>query len=199
MQTAVQTARPCIVAIYAPSGSGKSQLAKQTAAVLGETIASRVAVDNFLVPRPTEMPRAVFDRLPLRYDWALLAARLALPIGTQTSAPDVDFETFIRRAETGGSAFTVTPVMLLDAMEPFPEADARIFLEVPEMVRLERIAERDIRWGSNVRERTGHLNATWERVMEMGIVPDLGLDGLLSLTQNAQTLATWIQERFRAC
>jgi uridine kinase len=192
--------RPCVISIYAPSGSGKSQLAKQTAAILGEAIASRVAVDNFLVPRPAALPRDVFDRLPLRYDWPELGARLALPLGTPTSAPDVDFETFFRRAETGGPVFTVCPVMLLDAMEPFPGADARVLLAVPDAVRLDRIAERDIRWGTNVRERTGHLDATWRRVCDMGIVPDLVLDGVLPLEQNAQTLATWIRERMHiAC
>lgn len=189
------TRQPHTIAIYAPSGSGKSQLAKQTAAMLGEDVASRVAVDNFLIPRPAELPREVFDRLPLRYDWTLLTERLALPIDTKTSAPDVDFEAFLRRAEVGGPAFTVHPVMLLDAMEPFPDADARILLAVPDAIRLERIAERDIRWGSNVRDRTGHLDATWERVNSMGIVPDLVLDGVLPLDRNARTLAAWIRER----
>lgn len=184
---------PLTIAIYAPSGSGKSQLAKRTAAALGEAVASRVAVDNFLVPRPADMPRDEFDRLPLRYDWTLLRARLALPPGTETSAPEVDFTTFLRVAETGGPAFVVRPVMLLDAMEPFPDADARVLLAVPDAVRLERIAERDIRWGTTVRERTGHLAATWSRVAALGIVPDLVLDGLVSLDENAKTLAAWIR------
>ena len=182
---------PLTVAIYAPSGSGKSQLAKRAAITLGQDIASRVAVDNFLIPRPTDMAREAFDRLPLRYDWDLLAARLTLPIGTETSAPDVDFDRFTRRAETGGPAFVIRMVILLDAMEPYPAADARVLLAVPEAVRLARIAERDIRWGTNVRERTGHLNATWERVERLGIEPDLVLDGLLPLEENAERLAAW--------
>lgn len=154
--------RPRTIAIYAPSGAGKSQLAKRTAAVMGEDAASRVAVDYFLVPRPETMVRPAFNLLPLRYDWDLLAARLALPIGTETSAPDVDFTTFFRRADTGGIAFTVRPVMLLDAMEPYPDADFRVLLALPDAVRLERIAARDRRWDTNVRERTGHLDATWK-------------------------------------
>ncbi|MGN6032541.1 MAG: hypothetical protein ACTHQE_12865 [Thermomicrobiales bacterium] len=186
-------AHPLTIAIYAPSGSGKSQLAKRTATALGEEMASRVAVDNFLVPRPAGMTRETFDRLPLRYDWDLLRSRLALPVGTTTSAPDVDYATFVRRADTGGVAFTVRPVMLLDAMEPYPDADARVLLDVPEAVRLDRIAERDLRWGSNVRERTGHLDATWARVEGLGIVPDLVLDGLLPLDGNAAVLAAWIR------
>lgn len=188
-----ETRRPLTITIYAPSGAGKSQLAKHTAAMLGEDIANRVAVDNFLAPRPEAMSREAFDRLPLRYDWDLLAARLSLPVGTRSSAPDVDFETFFRRANTGGPTFTVRPVMLLDAMEPYPHADARVMLVVDKAVRLDRIAERDVRWGTNVRERTGHLNATWERVSSLGISPDLVLDGSLPLAENASRLATWIR------
>ncbi|MGC4106785.1 MAG: hypothetical protein QM753_10605 [Thermomicrobiales bacterium] len=187
--------RPLTIAIYAPSGAGKSQLAKQTAALLGEDAACRVAVDNFLVPRPPDMPRAAFDRLPLRYDWDLLAARLALPLGTATSAPDVDFATFFRRADTGGPLFTVRPVMLLDAMEPYPGADARVLLDVPEAVRLDRIADRDIRWGTDVRERTGHLNTTWARVLGLDVVPDLMLDGERPLEENAALLSAWIRSQ----
>lgn len=185
--------RPLTIAIYAPSGSGKSQLAKRTAAALGEEIASRVAVDYFLVPRPDGMARETFDRLPLRYDWDLLSARLALPMGTITSVPDVDFDTFRRRGVFGGPVVAVRPVMLLDAMDPYPGADARVLLDVDEAVRRDRIAERDIRWGANVRERTGHLDATWARVAALGIVPDLELDGHRPLDENAETLAAWIR------
>ncbi|MGB3330888.1 MAG: hypothetical protein WBA46_18130 [Thermomicrobiales bacterium] len=181
------------IAIYAPSGAGKSQLAKHTAALLGADVASRVAVDYFLLPRPLAMAREAFDRLPLRYDWDLLATRLALPPGTLTSAPDVDFTTFRRRAETGGPAFTICPLMLLDAMEPLPGADARVLLAVPDAVRHARIAERDRRWGTSVRERTGHLDTTWQRVSGLGLVPDLVLDGTVPLADNAEALATWIR------
>ncbi|MGC4189854.1 MAG: hypothetical protein QM589_01290 [Thermomicrobiales bacterium] len=185
--------RPLTIAIYAPSGAGKSQLAKHTAAAIGTETASRVAVDYFLVPRPTGMPREAFDRLPLRYDWNLLASRLALPIGTEMSTPDVDWDTFFRQSDTGGIPFMMRPVMLLEAMEPYPKADARVLLDIEDAERLRRIAERDLRWGTTVRERTGHLDATWERMQAMGIVPNLILDGAQPLGKNAAVLAAWIR------
>ena len=148
------------VTIYAPSGSGKSQLAKATAELLGPDLATRVPTDYFFIPRPVAMPMATFDCLPLGYDWALIASLLALPIGTQVSTPDAEFTTFTRRAETGGLPFVIRPVMLLDAMVPYPHASLRVRIDVPDDVRLHRIRERDVRWGSNVAQRTGHLDAT---------------------------------------
>ena len=38
-----------------------------------------------------------------------------------------------------------------------------------------------------------HLDATWERVIGLGLVPDLVLDGMTPLDTNAQTLAAWIR------
>lgn len=139
------TAIPCVT-IYAPSGSGKSQLAKATAELLGSDLATRVPTDYFFMPRPDAMPMATFDRLPLRYDWELIASLLALPIGAHVSTPDAEFTTFTRKENSGGRPFVIRPVMLLDAMVPFPHANLFVRIEVPDEVRLHRIRERDIQW-----------------------------------------------------
>ncbi len=182
------------VTIFAPSGCGKSQLAKATAEQLGTDLATRVPTDYFFMPRPAAMPMAKFDCLPLRYDWALIASLLALPIGTQVSTPDAEFTTFTRQADSGGRAFVIRPVMLFDAMVPYPNADLFVRVDVPGSVRLERIQDRDIRWGSNVAQRTGHLDATWKSAQSHSIVPDLVIDGMMPLTENAALLAAFIRE-----
>lgn len=95
------TVRPFIVSIVGPSASGKSQLARRTAAVLGDGIASRIPTDYFFTPRPVGQSLPVFLRQPLRYDWTLLAHLLALPIGSVVSTPDADFTGFRLPANRG--------------------------------------------------------------------------------------------------
>ncbi len=85
--------------------------------------------------------------------------------------------------------------MLLDAMVPFPHANLFVRIEVLDDVRLHRIHERDIRWGSDVAQRTGHLDATWKSAQSETIVPDLVIDGMMTITENAARLAAFIRER----
>lgn len=151
--------------------------------------------DYFFMPRLNAMPMATFDRLPLRYDWELIASLLALPIGTHVSTPDAEFTTFTRKENSGGRTFVIRPVMLLDAMVPFPHANLFVRIEVLDDVRLHRIHERDIRWGSDVAQRTGHLDATWKSAQSETIVPDLVIDGMMPITENAARLAAFIRER----
>lgn len=190
----------CVVSIFGPSCAGKSQCAKAVVDVLGAEAASRVPTDHFFVPRAHDVPMAVFDREALRYDWGLVRRVLDAPVGTETSTPDVDFERFTRHGATGGLPITVRPVMLLDAMTPYPDADLWVRLDVPDAVRRERLAERDIRWGTVVSARWEHVETTWadgRRLLE-GREPDVVLDGERSLADNAQRLAdvirTWLVE-----
>lgn len=179
---------PLVVSICGPSNAGKSQLAKATAATLGEEVASRVPVDYFFVPRGPDESLAAFHARPMRWDWPLLRQRFALPVGTATSTPDADFDAFRRNAEEGGLPFTIRPVMLCDAMAPVPGSDLVVVLEVPREERQRRIVERDARWGTRVADRMTHLDATW-RETSVGLRPDLVLDGTLPLTRLAADLA----------
>lgn len=190
----------CVMSVVGPSCVGKSQLAKAVVEVLGPEVAARVPTDYFFVPRETNVPMAAFDREALRYDWALVRQLLDEPIGTATSTPDVDFERFTRRGDTGGIPITVRPVMILDAMAPFPDADLWVRVEVPDAVRRKRLAARDTRWGTDVASRWKHLEATWADAMSLleGREPDVVLDGEHPLVENAQRLAdvirTWLTE-----
>lgn len=183
---------PLVVSICGPSNAGKSQLAKATAAGLGDAVASRVPVDYFFIPRKPDVPLDIFFTRPMRWDWELLRRRLALPLGTGTSTPDADFDAFFRRADDGGVPFHIRPVMLADAMEPFPGSDMVVLLNVQNHVRRQRILERDQRWGTRVAERLTHLDATWNRVSGT-ISPDLVMDG----TRPLPDLATELTEAIR--
>jgi uridine kinase len=185
-----------ILSICGPSGAGKSQLAKALAAHLGEDRCSRVPTDYYAIPATG--PLAVYFAQPLRYDWALLARVLALPEGTATSTPNFDFDRFQRVAETGGRPFTVRQVMVLDAMEPYPQSDALVLLRVPDEVRQERISARDLIWNTRVQERFEHLDVTWEHARSLMPAYDLELDGTEPLDVNAERLAEWLVERFPA-
>jgi uridine kinase len=180
---------PLIVSLYGPSCAGKSQTAKVLAAHLGEECASRVPADPFVVPRSAGMLMADYRAQPLAWDWALIARRLALPIGTATSTPDFDFDAFTRRSDIGGMAFTVRPVMILDAVAPFPGAGLSVLLAVPDEVRRERIVARDRRWGSRVVDTWDHLQATWAAVHAAAPAPDLVVDATRPIGVNVADIA----------
>lgn len=183
-----------VVSICGPSNAGKSQLAKATVQVLGATIASRIPVDYFLVPHsPESSPEAYFSA-PMRWDWPLLLSRLALPAGTVTSTPDMDFNTFRRNGDFGGLPFTIRPVMICDAMAPYPESDLVVLLDVPADVRQRRIVERDQRWGTSVAGRWKHLEHAWWDTLQT-LTPDLVLEGTRPLDVLAQRLGKVIGKR----
>lgn len=184
-------AKPFVVTICGGAGAGKSQLARATAAELGEALASRVPTDYFLIPRRQGESREHFLARPLMYDWPLLSAALDAPMGTHQTTPDFDFEEFRRLRESGGRPYVVRPVMLCDAMAPYPGADLVVRLDAPVDVRMARVAERDTGWRTRVRDRSDQLEETWRAVMP--VAADVELDGRLSLSGNAARLAMTIQ------
>lgn len=188
-------AKPYLVTIFGPAGSGKSGLAKAVAETLGEHVAARVPADYFVAPREPREPLDRFLEQPLKWDWRLLRERLSLPIGTDVTTPDVDFETFTRNAENGGRPLPIRPVMIIDAMAPFPGASLLVRLDVPDTVRRERIALRDKRWGTRVQDRWAHLETTWQAVQQAP--PHLVLDGTDVLERNVAALVEAIGEGIR--
>lgn len=185
--------KPRVVTIVGAAGAGKSTLAKAVANAYGEHAAARVPADYFVLPRMTGESLATFLSRPLAWDWPLLARRLSLPPGSVTSTPDVDFDAFRRRADTGGLPLPIRSVMVIDAMEAYPEADIVVRLDVPADVRRERIASRDARWGTRVQDRWAHLELTWESVTAG--VPDLVLDGTRPLEQNVEAMLSILNVR----
>lgn len=187
--------RPFIVSIVGPSASGKSQLARRTAAMLGEVVASRVPTDYFFMPCAAGQSLPDFLRQPLRYDWPLLVHLLALPIGRVVSTPDADFTGFRRIADSGGRPFTIRPVMIVDAMAAFPDTDLLVRLDAPDDVRRERLRERDLRWGSDVSANWEHLEITWRMAQDEMRRPDIALDGERPFEVNIEAVAAEIRAR----
>lgn len=185
--------KPYLVTIFGAAGSGKSMLAKAVADALGNEVAARVPADYFFVPREPDESLASYLGRPLVWDWELLLERLSLPLGTDTTTPDADFEGFTRLAVPGGRPLPIRPVMLIDAMAPFPAADLRVRLDVPATERRTRIVARDERWSTRVRDRWPHLEATWIAVPE--VMPDVILDGTRPLEENVALLVSRLEER----
>lgn len=175
-----------VVSICGPSGAGKSQLAKAVVARLGEDRCGRIPGDNYL--NTADEPLAAYLARPLQYDWQLLQQAASAPIGSVSSTPDFDFDTMTRRRDSGGTPFTIRPIMVIDAMYPFPLAYVTILLAAPADVRRTRIVERDRRWESRVIDRWDILETSRRRLESLGHTYDLVLDGTRPLTANAELI-----------
>ncbi len=199
MSEAVRSNRKIVVSICGASGLGKSQLAKTLVAKLGDEESVRVPTDNYLVPAME--PLEAYAARPLRYDWALLEQVLALPEGTATTTPAFDFEAFRRVADIGGKPFIVRRIVVIDAMYPYPKADAKVLLAPPSDVRKARIVERDKVWGTTVIGRWDHLEVTRSDLEAMNVTYDLVLPGTERLEDAAESVLVWLKDRsvLRSC
>lgn len=171
------TRRRLVVSLCGPSGSGKSTLANGVVAALGEDRAARLPTDWYLLPRT-----AGADWIGYRWDWDRVAADLAGADGTVIVTPAFDFERMRRDTGTGTARRVMPrPVMILDAMEPYPLADLTIRLVIPAGVRRQRLVERDRRWNSRVADRWDTLEAsaaaapttTGELTLDGQLTPDV--------------------------
>lgn len=144
--------KPFVVSLCGAAGAGKSTLAVALAEAVGER-ASRVPADYYLL--------ATEDRTaPLRWDWTRLAADLARPPSTTVTTPAIDFTSLCRGVAGDRRSFVIRPLMLIDAMQPFPSADLVIRLVAPREVRRARLAERDQCWGTVVLAHWDRLEST---------------------------------------
>ncbi|HEV2529615.1 MAG TPA: hypothetical protein VGT61_14295 [Thermomicrobiales bacterium] len=141
---------PRVISIAGRSGSGKSTLAKALVQALGPDQAARVPADHYLMDLDHAAPTTGAS---FRWDWARLSSDLLAPEGTVVETPDFDFKLLRRCTARGGMTFTRRPVLIVDAMMPFPGADIVCWLAVPAAERLRRVRERDRRWGSRIADR----------------------------------------------
>lgn len=178
-----------IISIAGPAGAGKSQLALAVVARLGEDVAARVPMDWFIAPR--ELPMENWLHEPLTYDIDAVRALLSAPVGETRLTPPFDFETFTRSDASGQrKPIPIRPVMVLDAMAPWPEADLTVLIDVPTDLRRQRIVERDARWGTRVIDRWDHLELTRHHIEARGHRYDLTLDGERPLAASAARIVT---------
>ncbi len=176
-----------VISICGRSGAGKSQLAKQLVAHLGAEACSRVPTDYYLLPDPTGEI--------LVYDWPLLAQTLTLPDGTEYTTPDFDFDRFIRRALIGGKPFCLRPVMVVDAMLPYPNADCTFLLEAPENERRRRITARDAVWRTRVIDRWNQNEKTLDSFAISMYHYFMVLNGLEPVETNSQKIVVFLREK----
>ncbi len=162
--------------------------------MVGEDVASRVPMDWYLVPRDTPMEKWL--RRPLAWDHAAVRELLASPVGETRLSPPFDFQAFQRSEVTGErKAIPIRPVMLLDAMEPWPDGDLSVLLDVPDEVRRQRIAERDVRWRTRVIEKWDTLQMTWKQASAQPHRYDLVLDGTCPVEENARRVVGALRSR----
>jgi thymidylate kinase len=192
------SSRPLRVCIMGPSCAGKSTLAK-TLARRRPSVAARVPVDAFFVPRPPEEALGDFLKRPLDYDWDALDTALASTDISARSSPVCDFKTFRRLAPTGGKAIPSVPVVLLDGMRPHPIRDVLVVLELDDAQQRARLQERDQRWGTSVADNLSHLRITYGQAQDdTNGDADLLLDATAPLDHNAARLERLIDERLDA-
>lgn len=181
-----------IVSIAGAAGTGKSQLALAVARLLDDEIAARVPMDYFI--RPRTVPMGAWLTQPLAYDHDAVDAILGAPDGTVRLSPPFDFTTFTRSDISGErKTIPIRPVMVLDAMEPWPDADLSVLVETPQDVRHRRIAERDVRWGSQVIDRWGHLEICRRHIESLDHQYDLTLDGEAPIEENSARIVEAIR------
>ncbi len=174
--------RRLVISISGASGAGKSQLAKALVARLSDEQSARIPADYFI--EPATCPLSDYFRRPLQYDWAELERTLDAPVGTLVSTPAFDFIAFQRSATAEAKSFVIRPIMIVDAMYPYPEADAKVLLETPTTTRGARITERDRSWGTHVVGRWTQLEASREWLEGLQVAYALRLAGDRDLEEN---------------
>lgn len=179
-----------IVSLTGPSGNGKSSLAVRLVADLGPAFADRVPTDWYLLSGE----RGQSGATGYGWDWERLAADLRGPCGQEVRTPAFDF-TAMRRSESGSvKVFVLRPIMIVDAMRPFPGADLTIWLDVPAGARRERLAQRDQRWGTTVLDRWHLLEAS--HAMGAPAPADIVLDGRLPLAELSRQVGDALSNSF---
>lgn len=172
-----------VISICGGSGCGKSSLALRLVQVIGPERSCRIPTDFYLRSNPYPS-LAEFFQHPLSYDWDLLEQNLHAGDGALVSNPVYDFVNFQRIAEDGCRPVVLHPIIILDAMRPYPKADLTILVNCPEEERKRRIIERDIRWKTRVIDFWELHQVTLADIVSESPQFDLALDGTASLNNN---------------
>lgn len=178
--------RPFVLSLCGGSGCGKSTLALALCQRLGPEQAARIPTDYYLCSNPCATPDEFLTQ-PLAYDWAAIEDALGRPQGSAVSTPDYDFVAFRRLADEGGRPYVIRPLMIVDAMAPYPKADLTALLDAPDEERQRRIVARDQHWGTQVIGRWAQHQATLDEVRRAGRF-DLTLDAALPVAANVELL-----------
>lgn len=183
-----------IICLIGPSAAGKSTIAKRLQSLHPERFA-RVPVDFFFVPRPPQVSMPDYLSAPFAYDWDAVDQTLN-EVGTRRSTPDCDFDQLVWRSERGGLPIAEAPAYVLDGMRPHPRCDYLVMLDLDPAVQRQRLIARDLRWGTQVAERSSHLAATFEAgCAELPRKPDLRLSAAAEVEHNANKIISALESR----
>ena len=126
-----------IVSVFGESGAGKTSLTRALAQEMGEELLCVVNADYYLEDRGS---KALYE---LTSDFDLLASHLSQPVGTLCHYPEYDFVAFKRISLHGPLTFSLRPIIIVEQMHPYPNADLYIHLDLPWRVAVERVLRRD--------------------------------------------------------
>jgi uridine kinase len=144
--------KPLIIGIAGGTGSGKSTVARNVAAALGESSVAFIDMDAYYLDHghlPLEERRKVNWDHPNAFDWDLLVDQLAqLAGGAAIDKPVYDFVGHARSADT--VRIPPADVVVIDGILLFTDArvrelcDVKVFVDADADVRLIRRIRRDI-------------------------------------------------------
>ena len=144
--------KPLIIGIAGGSGSGKSTVARNVAAALGDASVAFIDMDGYYLDHghlPLEERRTVNWDHPNAFDWDLLVDQLGRLAGGQAiDKPVYDFVVHARSAET--VRIPPADVIVIDGILLFTDArardlcDVKVFVDADADVRLIRRIRRDM-------------------------------------------------------
>ncbi|MED5271864.1 MAG: uridine kinase [Candidatus Thermoplasmatota archaeon] len=162
-----------IIAISGGSGSGKTTLANKIMTLFEEKECEIISQDNYYIDLSEKFDHdggsLNFDH-PDMLEFSLLANHLKkLKENKEVMIPTYDFSTHSRKKDTQKinpkKIILVDGILILNSKELVDIFDLKIFIDVPDDIRLERRMFRDI----NERERTadGVINQWEKQVLPM--------------------------------
>lgn len=162
-----------IIAISGGSGSGKTTLANKIMTLFEEKECEIISQDNYYIDLSEKFDHdggsLNFDH-PDMLEFSLLANHLKKLKGNkEVMIPTYDFSTHSRKKDTQKinpkKIILVDGILILNSKELVDIFDLKIFIDVPDNIRLERRMFRDI----NERERTadGVINQWEKQVLPM--------------------------------
>jgi uridine kinase len=178
-----------IISICGGSGSGKSSLAKEVNERLTPERSTRIPTDFYLKSNPYPS-LAEFFQHPLQYDWELLETALGQADGTRVTSPNYDFIDFQRISSEGGRPFVLRPIIIIDSMVPYPNADITVFVKCPDEERRSRIMARDLVWKKHVIDYWELHQVTLADLIGRQAKFDLIVDGMMPIVENVEKILT---------
>lgn len=179
-----------IISIYGLAGCGKSTIAKEICKQREDT--GRLVGDLYLKSRG-DIPLGEYFSNDY-YDWDLVTAQLRQPEGSSVSSPGFNFDTFQRDPIQNVVSTTIKPIMIVDALFPYPGADFHILVEVDDLIRRERNEESQKRrnlttWMQYNRDHWDELSEQIEKYYTI-VSPNYTLRGDTSMEESVNTILT---------